>query len=138
MLVVGIFCGLLSILLYINTLSGELVFDDRAAIIENHDLLPSSPWTNLLWHDFWGDPLTHHRSHKSFRPISSASFKINYHLHQLKVTGYHVVNVVANAAVCYLYVQLCARVFGGKIWSSSVASLLFTTHPIHTEAVSAK
>ena len=135
MLLVGLFCGALSVLLYLNTLSGELVFDDRAAIIENKDLLPSSPWTNLLWHDFWGDPLAHHKSHKSFRPLSSATFKINYHLHQLDVTGYHVVNVLVNAAVCYLYVQLCARVFGGKLWSSSLAGLLFTTHPIHTEAV---
>ena len=136
MLVVGLFCASLSALLYLNTLSGELVFDDRAAIVENKDLQPSSPWTNLLWHDFWGDSLSHHKSHKSFRPLSSATFKINYHLHQFSVTGYHVINVLLNAGVCFLYVQLCARVFGGKIWSSSLAGLLFTTHPIHTEAVS--
>ena len=57
MLPVGLFCASLSTLLefYLNTLSGELVFnDDRKAIVENEDLRPSSPWTNLLWHDFWG------------------------------------------------------------------------------------
>ena len=94
MLLVSLLCASLSTLLefYLNTLSGEPVFnDDRAAIVENKYLRPSSPWTNLLWHDFWGDPLTHHKSHKSFRPLSSATFKVNYHLHQLSVAGYHLV-----------------------------------------------
>ena len=132
MIVVQLLCGALAILLYLNTLSGELVFDDRAAITENQDLRPSSPWSNLLWHDFWGDALTHHKSHKSYRPLSSASFKINYHFHQLEVTGYHVVNVILNGIVSYLYVQLCELLFGGKVWSTGLAGLLFTTHPIHT------
>ena len=49
MLLVGLFCASLSTILefYLNTLSGELVFnDDRADIVENKYLRPSSPWTN--------------------------------------------------------------------------------------------
>ena len=116
MLLVGLFCASLSAFLYLNTLSGELVFDDRAAIVENKDLLPSSPWTNLLWHDCWGDPLTHHKSHKSFRPLFSATFKINYHLHQLNVAGYHLINVLLKRC-CVL--SVCAALCAG-VWRESL------------------
>lgn len=133
---VRVLCGVVAIVLYLNTLSGELVFDDRAAIVENKDVLPSSPWSNLLWHDFWGDDLSHYKSHKSFRPLSTASFKLNYHLHQLNVTGYHLVNVILNALVCYLFVQVCELVFHGGGWGPGLAGLLFASHPVHTEAVS--
>ena len=136
MIVVRMLCGAIAVLLYLNTLRGQLVFDDRAAIEENKDVLPSSPWSNLLWHDFWGGPLAHHKSHKSYRPLTSASFKLNYHLHQLNVAGYHLVNVILNGLVCYLFVQVCELVFRGRAWSSSLAGLLFACHPIHTEAVS--
>ena len=137
MLAVRLLCASLSVLLYLNSLAGELVFDDRAAIVENKDLRPSSPWTNLLWHDFWGDELTHHKSHKSYRPLSSATFKLNYHFHQLDVFGYHVVNVLLSGLVCYLFTQVCELVFSGskQTWGASLAGLLFTTHPVHTEAV---
>ena len=132
---VRLVCAGLSLLLYLNSLAGDLVFDDRAAIVENKDLFPSSPWSNLLWHDFWGDPLTNNKSHKSFRPLSSATFKLNYHLHGLSVTGYHLVNVLLNGLVTYLYVQFCELVFPRGVWSSLFAGLLFSAHPLHTEAV---
>lgn len=132
---VRLLCAAVAILLYANTLTGELVFDDRAAIVENKDLLPSSPWSSLLWHDFWGDPLTHQRSHKSYRPLSSATFKLNYHIHQLNAAGYHVVNILLYGIVCYLYVQLCEIVFREKMWSTAFAGFLFAAHSVHTEVV---
>lgn len=135
--IAGFFCGILATLLYLNTLNGDMVFDDRAAIEENNDLRPTSKWSNLLWHDFWGDDLSHMKSHKSYRPLCSATFKLNFHLHELQPLGYHAVNIVLNAVVCYLYVQLCARVFNWALWPTVIAGILFTVHPIHTEAVSA-
>lgn len=132
----SITCGIVAVFLYLNTLNGEMVFDDRAAIVENNDLRPTSQWSNLLWHDFWGDELSHKKSHKSFRPLCTATFKFNFHLHELQPLGYHVVNIVLNAVVCYFYVYLCAGVFNGDLWPTFVAGLLFTVHPIHTEAVS--
>ena len=131
----GAICAATALLMYINTYNNQLVFDDRAVVQENNDLRPNSPWTNLLWHDFWGDELHHHKSHKSFRPITSASFKLNFHIHGTKPTGYHIVNIILNSAVAYLFVQLCTTI----LWSvgqALLAGLLFAVHPIHTEAVS--
>lgn len=131
----SVVCSIVSVLLYLNTLHCDLVFDDRAAIVENEDLRHDSPWTNLLWHDFWGDDLRFYKSHKSYRPLCAATFKLNYHLHKLEPMGYHLVNVILNAVVTYLYVQLCGIVFK-QFWPACTAGLLFAAHPIHTESVS--
>ena len=133
--VAGFISGVLATFLYLNTLNGDMVFDDRAAIEENHDLRPASSWSNLLWHDFWGDELNHEKSHKSYRPLCSATFKLNFHFGELEPLDYHVINVVLNSLVCYLYVQLCGSVFDWELWPALVAGLLFTVHPIHSEAV---
>lgn len=130
----GAICAATALLMYINTYNSQLVFDDRAVVQENNDLRPNSPWTNLLWHDFWGDELHHHKSHKSFRPITSASFKLNFHIHGTKPTGYHIVNIILNSAVAYLFVQLCTTILS-SVGQALLAGLLFAVHPIHTEAV---
>ena len=132
--VAGLVCAVAGVLLYLNSLDCQLVFDDRAAIVDNQDLRPEYPWSNLLWHDFWGEDIHSPHSHKSFRPLSMLTFKLNYHLHQLEPAGYHLVNILLYGAVCYLYVQVCVAVFG-ELWPAVMAGLLFVVHPIHTEAV---
>ena len=74
-------------------------------------------------------------SHKSYRPLCVATFRLNYLLHELQPMGYHLVNVLLHGAVCYLYVQLCGVIFSGAVWPALIAGLLFAVHPIHTEAV---
>ena len=122
-------------LLYLNTLDGELLGDDDPAIAWNMDVRPSSPWTQLLRNDFWGTPVASASSHKSYRPLCVATFRLNYMLHGLQPMGYHLVNLLLHAVVCYLYVGLCARVFK-QVWPALLAGLLFAVHPIPPEAVS--
>ncbi len=74
-------------------------------------------------------------SHKSYRPLCVATFRLNYLLHELQPMGYHLVNVLLHSAVCWLYVQLCGVVFG-EVWPALIAGLLFAVHPVHAEAVS--
>jgi len=63
--------------IYYNTLQAGFVYDDTRAILQNDDLLATSPLTNLLTNDFWGTPLSHTGSHKSYRPLCSLTFKLN-------------------------------------------------------------
>ena len=133
---VGLGCSLLATVLYLRTLNGDLLFDDVVAIGANADLRPQSPWTNLVWHDFWGYDIMDNSSHKSYRPLCSATFKLNFHLHETEPMGYHLVNVVINAVVCYLFTALCGCVFELQLWPTVLSSVLFTVHPIHTEVVS--
>ena len=133
----GVVCCLVAILLHWNTLNCGIVYDDEPAIKKNHDLRPEGSWYNLLYHDFWGSPMSSKTSHKSYRPLCVATFRLNYLLHELQPMGYHLVNVLLHGAVCYLYVQLCGVVFS-QVWPALIAGLLFAVHPIHTEAVNDK
>ena len=130
-------CAVLGVVVYLNSLDCGLCFDDGAALKDNQDLRPNTSWSDLLRHDFWGTNISDKESHKSYRPLCVATFRLNYLLHGLDAMGYHLVNVVLHAVVCYLYVQLCAVVFStNSVWPALTAGLLFAAHPIHTEAVS--
>ena len=128
-------CSCIGFAVYLNSLGLQFCFDDEIAINKNHDIMPNTSWSNLLLNDFWGKPIGSSDSHKSYRPLTVATFKLNYMLHELQPLGYHLVNVLLHSAVCYLYVLLCGVVFS-EVWPALIAGLLFAVHPIHTEAVS--
>ncbi|CAI8032097.1 Protein O-mannosyl-transferase TMTC3 [Geodia barretti] len=130
----ALLCSLLTICLFLNSLEGELVFDDTAAIVGNDDVQMKTPWRDLLRNDYWGTRMNSTASHKSYRPLTVATFRLNYMLHELEPLGYHLVNVLLHSAVVYLYVLLCGVVFS-EVWPALIAGLLFAVHPIHTEAV---
>lgn len=110
-----------------------ILFSSRA-IKTNQDLLPETPWTNILYDDFWGTLLTHSGSHKSYRPFCTLSFRLNHALDGLRPWGYHLVNVVLHGMVTALFTAFCRPLLGGGLWSL-FAGLLFASHPVHTEAV---
>uniref|UniRef100_A0A3Q1H6R8 Protein O-mannosyl-transferase TMTC3 n=1 Tax=Anabas testudineus TaxID=64144 RepID=A0A3Q1H6R8_ANATE len=118
---------------YWNSLSCGFVFDDVSAILDNKDLRPSTPLRNLFLNDFWGTPMAEERSHKSYRPLTVLTFRMNYLFSELSAASYHLLNVILHAVVCVLFLRVC-RLFLDKT-SSLVAALLFAVHPIHTEAV---
>ena len=53
------------------------------AILKNQDLRPETPISNIWYDDFWGTPLRHSGSHKSYRPLVVLTFRLNYLLHEL-------------------------------------------------------
>ena len=127
-------CAVVGAIVYLNTLECGICYDDEPAIFKNKDLRPEASWFDLFSHDFWGADITSSTSHKSYRPLTVATFRLNYMLHELQPLGYHLVNVLLHSAVCYLYVLLCGVVFS-EVWPALIAGLLFAVHPIHTEAV---
>ena len=127
-------CGLA---VYLNSLDCGFCFDDLSAITRNEDLHPETPWSNLLWNDFWGTPMAQEGSHKSYRPLCVATFRLNYLVHGLEPFGYHLVNVLLHAAVCYVFTLVCGvTVFSDDKLALVVAGVCFAVHPVHTEAVS--
>jgi hypothetical protein len=137
LIVVGI-----SIACYYNSLQGEFAFDDHGIITENADVSGGSSMVTLFQNDFWGKNLWHSSSHKSWRPITVLTFRLNYELHGLSVFGYHLVNVLLHAFNSYLLLLVCRRCFGSgasisssAATASAAAAALFAAHPVHTEAV---
>ncbi|XP_076324019.1 protein O-mannosyl-transferase TMTC2-like, partial [Tachypleus tridentatus] len=105
------------------------------AIKTNQDLLPTTPLSNLFRNDFWGTPLIHSGSHKSYRPLCVFTFRMNFWLGGFDPWGYHLVNVILHALVSGLFTHLASGVFLQHALPTMVAGLLFAVHPIHTEAV---
>lgn len=137
---VGLLCAVVGITVYLNTLDCGFCFDDVSAIKDNADLRSESPWSNLIWNDFWGTPMHLEGSHKSYRPLCVLTFRINHLLHGLQPFGYHAGNVLLHGLVCCVFVLLCSdvvfRQYRSRTVPTLVAGLSFAVHPIHTEAVS--
>ena len=106
----------------------------RRAIIKNQDILPETPLSQIFFDDFWGTPLTHSGSHKSYRPLCVLTFRLNYAFGELDPFGYHLLNVVLHTIATAL-VTYTARVLFNRTFPTVLAGLLFASHPIHTEAV---
>jgi len=112
--------ALLALYAFHNSMAGDFTFDDRYAILENQDMKPTANWSGILQHDFWGQSLASNSSHKSFRPLTTATFKLNYHLYERTTWSYHAVNVSLHAmATVLVYFLACrifpnSKIFGGK------------------------
>ena len=137
---------LISLACYLNSLSGELVHDDIFAVRDNQDLRSSTPIAQLLRDDFWGEPMRSAVSHKSYRPLTVLTFRINYALHELQPWGYHLINVLLHGLAMILFGVVCRKVVWGSAGGGGgrgsgeglvfSAMMLFASHPVHTEAVS--
>ena len=94
---------------------------------------PHVPVQNVFKNDFWGTPMNKEQSHKSYRPLTVLTFRLNYLVHELEPLGYHLVNIILHAGVTIMYHRLCSSLLSQA--SAAVAALLFAVHPVHTEAV---
>ncbi|XP_072034195.1 protein O-mannosyl-transferase TMTC1-like isoform X2 [Amphiura filiformis] len=124
-----------SLYCYANSISGDLVHDDIYAIKNNQDILPETPLSNIFIHDYWGKPLSDPTSHKSYRPLTTLTFRFNHLLSGFTPRGYHCVNIVLHMITSDLYTYICKSLIFKDDVSGYLAGLLFTVHPIHTEAV---
>ncbi|EDV26907.1 uncharacterized protein TRIADDRAFT_22709 [Trichoplax adhaerens] len=116
---------------YWNALQSGFAYDDNRAILENADVTCKTPWSHVFFNDYWGTSITHSGSHKSYRPLCVATFRLNFMLHQVRPFGFHLVNVLLHVISTLLFYQLTKRL----LYAATIAAILFATHPIHTEAV---
>ena len=54
---------------------GEFVHDDLVAVVRNPDVLGENGSFQLFLNDFWGEPMHHQTSHKSYRPFTVLTFR---------------------------------------------------------------
>uniref|UniRef100_A0A673KSH9 dolichyl-phosphate-mannose--protein mannosyltransferase n=1 Tax=Sinocyclocheilus rhinocerous TaxID=307959 RepID=A0A673KSH9_9TELE len=137
-----------ALICFINGYDGDFVFDDSEAIINNKDLNPDTPLSNIWKNDFWGSNLSSNSSHKSYRPLTVLTFRINYLLAGgLHPIGFHVLNVALHCVISVLMIDVFAILIGGLVHdgrgvklnlspkASFLAALFFAAHPVHTESV---
>lgn len=123
------------IAIYANSLSGPFVFDDVPAIAESAAV--------RAWPDLPAVIAADSESPLASRPLVSLSFALNYAVHGLDVTGYHVVSVALHLACALLLFGLLRRTFERltpSVASRAVplafaAALLWVVHPLNSEVV---
>lgn len=64
-----------AVLSYMNSLNGDFVHDDIPAIVTNGDVIGTNPLKQLFLDDYWGMPMADVNSHKSYRPLTTLSFR---------------------------------------------------------------
>nr|XP_048277687.1 protein O-mannosyl-transferase TMTC4 isoform X2 [Myodes glareolus] len=140
--------GFASLACFARSYDGDFVFDDSEAIVNNKDLQSDTPLGDLWHHDFWGSRLSSNTSHKSYRPLTVLTFRINYYLSGgFHPVGFHVVNILLHGGISILTLDVFSVLFGGLQYTSKgrrvhlapraslLAALLFAVHPVHTECV---
>eukprot|EP00730_Choanoeca_flexa_P019860 TRINITY_DN9712_c0_g1_i1.p1 TRINITY_DN9712_c0_g1~~TRINITY_DN9712_c0_g1_i1.p1 ORF type:complete len:676 (+),score=86.87 TRINITY_DN9712_c0_g1_i1:65-2092(+) len=120
-------------LLYSPTLSAKFAFDDERGVVTNPDVRVETPWLDLIEHDFWGTPMDAARSHKSYRPLTIASFKATNVIFGMDPYYFHAGNILIHAVVCALFTIYTLSNLDPL--AGGLASAVFTFHPVHTEAV---
>jgi tetratricopeptide (TPR) repeat protein len=127
-------CGSIA---YSNSLSGPFIFDDLLSVVQN---LQIRQWWRLgaVFRPLRELPV-------AGRPLVNLSFAINYAFDGLNPFGYHLVNVAVHLTCALVLFGIVRRTLelptlrsrpGG--WSANLAfaaALLWTLHPLNTEAV---
>ncbi|RUS90699.1 hypothetical protein EGW08_001503 [Elysia chlorotica] len=126
----------LAVVCYMNGLPGEFLHDDVYAIEMNRDVKGEGHLSQLVQNDFWGRSMRDARSHKSYRPLTVLSFRLDFLLSSGDPRWFHAVNIALHACVTALVVFVSMRVLKAAPTVSVMAAAHFAVHPIHTEAVS--
>ena len=129
----------LALLCYANTLFNGFTYDDNAIVRTNTRIRSLANWRQIWLTDYWyekadDEPIADPVRDRLYRPLTLHSFAVNYALQGENPAGYHAVNIVAHALVCWLVWLFALRLVGDAA-VASLAGILFAIHPVHSEAV---
>jgi tetratricopeptide (TPR) repeat protein len=124
---------------YANSLRGEFILDDKTDIVENSTIRHLWPVQDLLVARSPG------RAGLQSRPLVNASFALDYALGKLDPFSYHVTNLAIHLSAALLLFGIIRRTLllaplarrpGGSATRLALGvALLWTVHPLQTEAV---
>lgn len=124
---------------YSNSFHGVFLYDDVGAIQQNLSIRRLWPLTDVLFPAQNGGITT------SGRPLVNLSFALNYAITGAGVGGYHAFNVLVHAAAALVLFGLLRRTLRHSLlpprivaeadWLALLSSLLWTAHPLNTQAV---
>lgn len=115
----------LTVLAYINGMTGGFIFDDRLLAQHAWEWKPLSEWG-------WGKP--NPLGHAAQRPLVTAAFYLDYYLFGKNPTGYHVINLILQLVNVWLCWLLMLRL-GLSRRAAWIVTAVFAFHPVQTESV---
>eukprot|EP00401_Gymnodinium_catenatum_P025607 CAMPEP_0117460330 /NCGR_PEP_ID=MMETSP0784-20121206/1947_1 /TAXON_ID=39447 /ORGANISM="" /LENGTH=806 /DNA_ID=CAMNT_0005253989 /DNA_START=1 /DNA_END=2418 /DNA_ORIENTATION=+ len=116
---------------------GGFLMDDSVGIERNPNVVGAElSLAEFLRRDFWGLPM--HGSgwtNKSFRPLTTLTYRWNYLLHGLKSSGFHITNVLLHVLASIAVGRTAVTSLGLPGSWAALAAAFFGVHPVHTENV---
>jgi tetratricopeptide (TPR) repeat protein len=125
---------LIAALPYLASLSGELVWDDRALIVEDPRFHEPDALRQLLMEDFFGNTVEPFR-YGYLRPLTSLSYYLTWRVFGPDPLPFRLTNLALHVTVCVLVFVLARRLFPGDYWAAFLAAVIFAVHPVHVESV---
>ena len=136
-----IFIALLAVLAYSNTFDAPFQFDEESLITNN----PIVKDLGYILNPSEAKELPEYGIFRR-RYVGFVTFALNYRIHGLDVTGYHVFNIllhILNAFLVYSFILLTFRAPHFRTSSlrkhssliAFISGLVFVAHPVQTEAV---
>lgn len=126
-----IFISLFSAVLFVNSISGNFVYDDFKIIVENSFMKEWRYLPKVFTKDYFSLS-----GEMSYRPLVTISYFVDYAIWHEDPLGFHITNVVlhtVNSVLFYLFLR--AVLSNSKIILLSL--LFFVTHPVLVETVNA-
>src|SRR3990170_2381778 len=124
-----IILAVISLIVFCNTLGNSFVYDDSVTIVKNNLI---KNWKNF--HTLFSFNYFILSGEMSYRPVVTLTYFIDYSLWGLNPTGFHLTNLLLQAANTLLFYLFLKRVAKSNTLAF-FSTLLFTTHPILTETV---
>jgi len=121
----------LAFLVLLNALGNGFTQDDRPIIEWNTNVHGVSRLDTAATSPYW--PSTPLRV-ALYRPITSATYAVDWSLWGGAPFGFHLVNLLLHSAVTGL-VFLLLQAMGGGVLAAAVGAAVFAVHPVHVEAV---
>jgi len=117
------------------TLGNDFVFDDHMLLGGSAAIIAGdAPLLSAFTARYWG-AAPEASPTELYRPVTVASLGLSSRLTGRGPAGMHAVNVLLHAASALMTYGLVRLLFG-QPWLALLSALLFTVHPIATEAVS--
>ncbi len=127
--------GLISFIVYANTLKNGFVLDDNDVIKSNAFVTKGIPAIPEILSTPYRRGFSIN-SNDLYRPLSLVMFAAEYEFFELNSVPYHLINILLFAGCVILLFRFLDKLFEQKKTAVAfIASLLFALHPIHTEVV---
>jgi hypothetical protein len=119
--------ALLAVLVSLNTITGEFVYDDLLYVQGNPSVVGDA--------GIFSESAPAGRDDLGlYRPVTVLTYRWNAALGGVDPLPFHLVNVLLHALASLLVVALAGQ-FGASRVAAGLAGMLFAVHPVHVEAV---
>ncbi|MBZ0166669.1 MAG: hypothetical protein K8I00_07655, partial [Candidatus Omnitrophica bacterium] len=115
---------------YYSSLSAPFIWQDQSLVVNNEQIRNLDKWDELLTTTIQMDTV----SQSFYRPLQMLTYMADHFLWRDEPFGYHLTNLILHclAGVCLLELLWVLTL---NRWTAFFGTLLFVSHPIHTEAV---